>query len=265
VTGGDEVTIHEPDDFEEPEGPPEPPLQGSKVGGDVQLEGESRFAGRDYVAGMPPHLVVKLVEALAKNLSRGFLDPAKLEEMLGQFAVYHRQLHEWKELHNCLNEILNVLDQFAVQVDRSHRARRPLALDIYLDSWRPVNRQVDNLLAWASDVAYIGAKYEAFNDGTVQGERWSIEVKATRDDVMTHLRSGASKQMPDLLSSRMSVGSWLAFYRPLRLRFEWLDKLQSLTHEFRDASSRHLYITDKRLRDTASRLYELSTRALTTP
>jgi len=246
---------------EENDQPSEISPQGSHVGGDVKIEGPGQFAGRDHNQGMLPADTIKLVEVLLKFVSQGYLVPSRLEEALTQFGAYNRQLHEWKELHNYLNSILVVFDQFAVQIERPNAKSRPLDPLAYTSTWRPVNLQVDILVNWAGTINYIGQRYQKLTNGTQTGEEWSIELRSASDAVTSHLRVGLPQ--PSIVSKpRNGLLNSLAMLRkPSYETKVWLIDLYELTQQFRNYTSKHLFIIDKRLRETAGELYQLAEAA----
>src|SRR5512146_455461 len=94
-----------------------------RTGGAAYTEGSVTTGGGDFVSRdkIVQNIqldVPKLLEALRTALPSGDPAPQHLLEVLKNFQYYHIRLHEWKKLHNCLNNILNAQGQFLEMVDR---------------------------------------------------------------------------------------------------------------------------------------------------
>src|SRR5258708_18478106 len=84
----------------------------------------SEVAGRDNIKGFSGKDVNQLIETLLKHFPKGYLqNPVELDKTLSDFRNYHEQLHEYKELHNAINEILVAFEQFKAEIDRSNSRR----------------------------------------------------------------------------------------------------------------------------------------------
>src|SRR3990172_299170 len=165
---------------QKPKEPPESRTEGSRVGGDVKIEGPGTFVGRDQYVGLK---VEELVAALRQAFPTGDTRPERLGQLLDEFRAYHAKLYEWKELHNALNKIIDAFDQYAGRVESSYIEKNPLKPSLYRDAWRPVNRNVDDMLDWAQTIQYIGQRYQALANDRLEGERWAVDIKAKRDDL----------------------------------------------------------------------------------
>ena len=59
-----------------------------------------------------------MVDTLKQALPANDPLPDRLVAALQNFKHYHSRLWEFKELHNCLNDVVFVLDQFSREVER---------------------------------------------------------------------------------------------------------------------------------------------------
>jgi hypothetical protein len=215
--------------------------------GDVTIGRDA--TGRDKITTYIGLNVQDLVEALRKAFPKDDPRPRQIGKILEDFQSYHTALHEWKELHNALNEIINAFDPFATQVARSEH--KPLRPRIYRDAWRSTNRCVINLLTWAATIRSIGAAYQPpLPNQPEQGEIWAKDIRVGTDKIMNHIERGIGFE-----SSQTAI-----LYRILEVgaRREWVPQLYDYTCEFEDVVKRHMSHADKQLRDTATKLYELS-------
>lgn len=231
-----------------PKEPPESRTEGSRVGGNVKIEGPGTFVGRDQYVGLK---VEELVAALRQAFPSGDTRPERWSQLLDEFRAYHAKLYEWKELHNALNKIIDAFDQYAGRVESSYIEKNPLKPSLYRDAWRPVNRNVDDMLDWAQTIQYIGQRYQALANDRLEGERWAVDVKARRDDLVAHFQRGQAIEQSTNLQRLFQPNS----------AQEWLRQLYDLTHEFEDAIKRYMSQADTQLRETASNLYGLSKQA----
>ncbi|RLC90553.1 MAG: hypothetical protein DRI37_01145 [Chloroflexi bacterium] len=200
---------------------------GAYVADDVDTGGGD-FIGRDKIINYQldlPRLLAALHEALPADDPL----PQQLLDSLTRFQELHARLHEWKELHNCLNDVLMVKDQFTREVERLDAQGEPGDRRALARLWRPVAQKVSLLLDWAATVQHIAAPLVQTPDGR-QGPRWAVEIGAARAHIEALLQPG---------------------------EFD-LTALYDATYDFSDVSERHLYLADKQLRDTAGTLYTLS-------
>jgi hypothetical protein len=189
------------------------------------------FVGRDQIIYNYQLDIEKLVEVLREALPEDDPTPQRLRQTLQGFQHYHHQLYEWKELHNCLNDILFVLDQFLREVDRLDISGQPARPRDLLRGWRPIAQKVAVLLEWAATIQYIGPEpYTTLPDGSLRGPKWAVELRI------------AQNRLDDLLEG------------------EALDTsaLYDAAYDFNDTADRHMFLADKQLRNTAAELYNLS-------
>lgn len=217
------------------------------------------------VGRLRPHIGLNIQslarEAFAKN------DPRleSIQSLIGQFRSYYLRLQEWKELHNHLDETLNVFGQYAAQVERFAAIGQAIDLDSLSVSWQPVYRRIGILLMWAAqDVKHIGKAYHVSEAGEKTGERWAVELGELYLAIHVYLQenptasseSAAGGRRPRLFfifgGQSGSDALWQA----------WWSGLRDLTRALDHALKNHLYFADKELRKTAGELHDLSKEAL---
>jgi hypothetical protein len=173
--------------------------------------------------------VNKVVATLQDALPAGDPMPRRLVETFQRFQDFHACLQEWKELHNYLNDVTMVLDQFEREVERLDASGSPGDARSLARQWRPVSQKVDFLLAWATTIQHIGGPFQQAEAG-LKGPAWAIELYSA------HLRV---KELLDPADFDITA-------------------LYDATYDFSDTAQRNLYLADKSLRDTAGELYNLS-------
>ena len=206
----------------------------ASIGGDV--------VGRDKVTqvqGDQINTYVQLdVQKLLETLKQGLPDddplPDRLVSALKDFQHYHTRLWEWKELHNALNDVIFVFDQFSKEVERRDAAGNLGDVRALKRLWRPVDQKVNLLLDFATSVQHIGSPLITLPDGSRQGPPWAIELASVTDQLKSLFDEGVPT----------------------------LEMLYEATYAFSDAAEKHMYLADKQLRDTAGELYNLSNALL---
>lgn len=171
----------------------------------------------------------KVVTTLKESLPANDPTPHHLIDTLEHFQNFHANLYEWKELHNYLNDVTMILDQFEREVERldaSGNRGDPRAL---ARLWRPVAQKIELLLTWAADIQYISNPLQRTEAG-LSGPAWATELH------------GARVRVEELL-------------QPADFN---ITAIYDATYDFSDTAQRHLYLADKSLRDTANELYNLS-------
>jgi hypothetical protein len=203
-------------------------IEGDLVGRDkiTQVQGDQI---NTYIQIDLPQLLETLKQALPENDPL----PDRLVNALKDFKHYHSRLWEFKELHNALNDVVFVLDQFAREVERLDAAGQTGNARALARLWRPVDQKVDLLIEFARNLQHIGTPLSQHN-GSWQGPAWAIELQST------------AQRINDLLAP--SDYDFTALY--------------DATNTFSDAVDKHLYLADKQLRDTAGELYHLSQQLL---
>lgn len=208
-----------------------PPIKtggGAYIDDGVRTEGGD-FVGRDKVINLQVDFQ-ELINSWKKV--RGENDPTmlKLVTTLNEFRDFHVRLHEWKELHNYINDILIFLGQFIRKLQRLEEATAAGNRRELKDLWRPAGSRVQSLTEWAQTIRYIDQPYQQKPDGSLVGPRWAVELETTRQRVETLLEPNAFNFM----------------------------LLYDAAFDFNDAVERHMHQADKRLRDTATELHSKS-------
>ncbi len=222
-----------------------PSEDGAHIQGDLSVSGGD-FVGRDQINyGLD---VNELVAALRRAFPDNDPRPQRLAEVLQRFEHYHNTLHEWKELHNALDEIINTFGQFLALVERLNVEPGDIHIESLQAAWRPVAVRVELLLEFAAHIQQIGTPYAITPTG-VCGERWAVELASLRTQLNQRLGMEGSHRPPKQLRQRLG-------FLP-----SWWPELYELAHSFNDAAYRHMHLADKQLRQTATELYLLSRQA----
>ena len=237
---------------------------GRKQGG-IDLKSDSAkisgsdVAGRDHIEGISGKEVSLIIETLLKHFPKGIVQNAvELDKTLSDLRRYHDQLHEYKELHNGINEILVSFEPFKAEIDRSNSRRLLPKLVDLRDLWRPVFMRVGSLLKWSQTITYIGRPFQELADKSKSGEDWAIQFSELQGRINNHL--GMNEYATEHINYP-GKAMILAFQR-LGADIPWWATLTELTSSFSHASSHHMNSADKQLRQTAQELFNLSNRAL---
>ena len=155
------------------------------VGGDVtgrdkitQVQGDA--VQGDKIVNYVQLDVQKLMETLKQALPDDDPLPANLAEMLRNFRGFHARLFEWKEVHNVLNDVIFVFDQFSREVERRDASGQPGDLRSLARAWRPVKQKIDLLRDAAAALQYISNPLVESAAGR-QGPPWVIEILSAAD------------------------------------------------------------------------------------
>ena len=205
----------------------------ANIGGDIVGRDKVTQVQGDQINNYLQIDLAQLAATLKQALPANDPLPDRLVAALHSFKQYHARLWEFKELHNTLNDVVFVLDQFAREVERLDAAGQTGDVRALTRLWRPVDRKVDLLIEFAAGVQHIGAPLVQRN-GSWQGPAWAIELQS------------AAQRINELLS-------------PTDYDFT---ALYDATNAFSDSADKHLYLADKQLRDTAGELYNLSQQLL---
>lgn len=243
---------------------------GKKEGG-IDLKSDSakisgsEVAGRDNIKGFSGKDVNQIIETLLKHFPKGYLqNPGELDRTLSEFRLFHEQLHEYKELHNAINEILVAFEPFKAEIDRSNSRRSLPKLGHLRDLWRPVSMCVVSLLNWSQTIKNIGQPFQKLEDKSKSGEDWAIQFSELQSRINQHLG----------LTDALGVNEYSRkeFYYPNQIQIltfqrfgteiPWWETLSELTSSFSHTSSHHMNSADKQLRQTAQELFNLSNKAL---
>ncbi len=217
---------------------------GAGIEGNVELTGGD-FIGRDkavqgdevrgdkYVQ-INQLDIGKLVQTLRETLPTDDDTPRALVQTLRSFQVFHSRLFEWKELHNFLNDISFSMSQLSREVERIEAQGSPVNRRMLTRLWRPIGNLVLAMLEWAATVEFIADQPFSEMSGGFTGPAWAVETQV------------ASRRLEAMLGSDGAD----------------IQALYDGTFDFVDTIERHLYLADKKLRDTAGELYNLSRIAL---
>jgi hypothetical protein len=206
----------------------------ASIGGDVVGRDKVTQVQGDQINNYIQLDLVKLAETLKQALPANDPLPDRLVSALQDFQRYHTRLWEWKELHNALNDVIFVFDQFSKEVERRDASNNLGDVRALRRLWRPVEQKVQLLLDFATKVQHIGSPLVTQPNGSRQGPPWAIEL-ASANDQLDHL---FAEGVPTL------------------------DNIYEATYAFSDAAEKHMYLADKQLRDTAGELYNLSNALL---
>jgi hypothetical protein len=238
---------------------------GKKEGGiglkadSVNISG-SEVVGRDHIEGMSGSEVNQIIETLLKHFPKGYLhNPGELDKALSEFRTYHEQLHEYKELHNGINEILVAFEPYKAEMDRSNSRKSLPKLSHLRDLWRPVSLTVISLLNWSQTIKNIGKPYQLLDDKRKSGEDWAIQFSELQSRINEHLGLTGPLSVREIdYPSQLQI---LSFQR-LGAEIPWWETLSELTSSFSHTASHHMNSADKQLRQTAQELFNLSNKAL---
>ncbi len=228
----------------------------------IEVDGSVNTGGGDIVGRDKIYQgldINELVAALKRAFPNNDPRPEEFRQTISSFQSYHEQLYEWKELHNCLDEILNAFGQFSSQIERSDAEKRPTDLAHLRNLWRPVSNQVDVLLDFAGAIKIIGQPFRMLENHEMTGEKWAVEVNSLRRAINNRLRLGTDEQPFTARQEPIFSKMMQRIQVTLGIRPVWWSELYELTHSFNDASYRHMHLADKKLRETASELFNLST------
>ena len=207
------------------------PSGGTQVGGDANVSGGD-FVARDKVIQNIQNVnfdIEKLLAALKQALPDDDPTPRYLLDALKSFQHYHASLYEWKELHNFLNDVLFMFAPFTLEIDRIEIANEQPNPRLLGQLWRPISQKVNALLEWGKEIQYIGTPFSQSEQGS-QGAPWAIEMYVAKGHLDQLLKS-AKVEAGDLFDAR---------------------------GEFGEKAETHMYLADKKLRETADELYSLS-------
>jgi hypothetical protein len=206
----------------------------TSIGGDVVGRDKVTQVQGDQIINTIQLDLVKLMETLKQALPENDPLPERLVTALQDFKRYHTRLWEWKELHNALNDVIFVFDQFSKEVERRDAASNLGDVRALRRLWRPVDQKVELLLDFAARVQHIGPPLVTQPDGSRQGPPWAIELASVTDQLQGLFKEDAPT----------------------------LDSIYEATYAFSDAAEKHMYLADKQLRDAAGELYNLSNALL---
>lgn len=209
---------------------------GAAVGGAASAGGD--FVGRDKFTinldlrdGVD---LAKVLEVLKSALPGDDHTAEHLLSLVTDFSRLHTLLFACKELHNALNDIIVALDPYRLYVERIFLQRRVINSFDLDQNWRPVRQKIKILLDFSSTASpIIPQPFAVMETGRV-GPDWAIDIHTN------------SRRTDDLLNLKKPDPA------------ELFDAVCDLD----DAVERHMYLADKRLRDTTNALYVLTENVL---
>jgi hypothetical protein len=241
----------------------------SKKEGGITLKSDSAKISRSQVAGgnitgLSGDEVSQIIETLLKHFQRGYLqNPGELDKTLSEFRSYHEKLHEYKELHNAINEIQNDFGQFKTEIDRSNFTRSISKLSVLRNLWRPVSMKVAALLHWSQSIQLIGKPFKILEDKSRTGEEWAIQFSGIQTRMNDHLGMENQLGMNEYSKKEVDYPSQMQILRfqSLGREIPWWETLSELTSSFDNTCDHHMNSADKQLRQTAQDLYNLSKKS----
>lgn len=248
-----------------------PKKQTEKKEGGIDLKSDateisgSEIAGRDHIEGISGNEVNQIIETLLKHFPKGYLhNPSELDKTLSDFRDYHEQLHEYKELHNAVNEILVAFEQFKAEIDRANSRRLLPKLSHLRDLWRPVSISVVSMLNWSQNIKNIGKPFQLLEDKSKSGEDWAIQFSELQSRINEHLGMTDQLGVNEYSKKDIDYPSQIQIlsFQKLGTEIIWWETLSELTSSFSHISSHHMNSADKQLRQTAQELFNLSNKAL---
>ncbi len=151
--------------------------------GGTYIEGGASTGGGDVVDSKITNYysldMDKITRVIEEALPKNDPTPKRLRDALKGFKYFHTQLFEWKELHNFLNDILIVLDQFSREVERLDAIGQSTGFRTLTRLWYPISRKVVTLLTWSKNLEFIAPPLKELEDGSLQGPEWALELHVT--------------------------------------------------------------------------------------
>ena len=216
----------------------------------INIEGSTNvkngdLVGGNKVIGLQSDEIIRLIEAI---FAPNYQTPERFDSVLKEFQKIHKTLYEWKELHNLLDEIMNSFNQFYSQIERLNGSSTKPDLEELQLLWSRVSMRVTELVEFAKNITEIGVPYVE-DQGHLTGERWVLEILSLRNDLEKNFD-------PDEQASLefFSRGGLFSF----GVKPQWWKTMYRLTHDFYDKVFIHMHEGDKRLRESAINLYDLS-------
>jgi hypothetical protein len=194
----------------------------------------------------------ELVEIL-KTVSPKYL--SKLNKTLRDFRHYHKELDEYKELHNKINDILTRFEPFRNEIISLKSNQIERKIESLKIRWQPVSMLVDSLLSWARKIEYIGERFQILEGKEKRGESWAVLFSAEQDE-MNQLG------LKIIYTEKMIYPNQPPSVEISADKSLWVSRLKSCTERFHNITLIHMYETDKKLLKTAQELLSISDKAL---
>jgi len=135
----------------------------------------------------------KLLDEVLK--ARGVNDQVtrNILNTLRQIRAIHKELAEWKTLHNHLNEIMMPLGDMKINLIRVLAENKPVdqvsltRSDLKI-KWYTIKALTRNLFDWAREIQFIAKDPFQINvDGKMKGPEWAINILAAQENVDEYL------------------------------------------------------------------------------
>lgn len=200
----------------------------------------------------------ELVSALKEAFPKDDPRPEQLRRIfveLQQLQQYQQSLYEWKELHNSLDDILTSFAQFSSEIHRADVGKVIPSLSTLNNLWYAVSVKVDALLQFATGINFIGKRYQE-GGGSISGEIWAVKISIMRRQINTQL--GLNETTSFSTSTRRLVSFAEKSRLIIGIKPNWWVALYELNNEFNHVVYAQMHWADKKLRETATELYNLS-------
>jgi hypothetical protein len=173
--------------------------------------------GLDFAPRRAQELQTLLLNELEPALQRAFVEfTAQVDAYLTQFTRLYRELEEWKELHNLLQDLQNsfaTCRSYAFSLSRVRgpgpeiqRQQERLLYEAEVN-WRPVKRILGKLRELALAVEWID---QAYDPTTGEGPEWYMELTALSKQIDESFFNSDLAHLPDQLSAfGNAVDMWL--------------------------------------------------------
>lgn len=197
-----------------------------------------------------PHAGVSVRQEAAKRLDAS--DPllAQLNSLVEQLRTYHERLREWKEMHNHLDETLNIMGACLGQIDLSANSGEIVnAVSLKL-LWRPSFNRLERTIDWGvHDVRHL----DKLQFGSLEPD-WAYKLRSMGDGLQDFLSDFETLQRRRRVQqSQPEVRNEL---------WETQESLLDRTRELDDYLRKLMFQADKELRKAVGELYELSRQSL---
>lgn len=218
------------------------------INGNV-ISGGGDIAGVIYKEGIN---IDELANALKKVFPKNDPRPEQFRNSLEQLQKFHQTLFEWKELHNALDEIITSFDQFSSEIHRYSLINKMPLKSTLRDLWYPVSDKVEILLEFAKNIDLIGKRYSDDN-GDLAGERWAVKISDLHSHINLQLDLNEASSFSTRSPNLGNTMNYLWGRKP-----DWWITLYELNNEFNHVANSQMHFADRKLRETANKLYTLS-------
>jgi hypothetical protein len=199
-----------------------------------ELDEEIRRSGPTYSPARIGELQTAILTAAQPAVRDAFLEfTQQVEAYLDEFGALHRQLEEWKEVHNILQDLQSnfapcrsyifSIGRLKGEAEAVSRQREKMLYEVEVE-WRPCHRALGKLQELATSVQAIGQPYQ---HGSNDGPTWFLPLRHIADDVGRALVESDCAVLADQLSA------------------------------FGDRIDQSLYLADKSLREVINKMNRL--------